>query len=85
MRIRNIKLLRIVACVCVLLPILYILFNWGDGHAKARDFVSSRLTGGVNNQPRETPKLVEGKWEDVLTGVKVANEVPFYRSWELRT
>lgn len=61
MRIRNIKLLRIVACVCILLPILYIIFNWGDGHAKqARDFVNARLTGGANNKPRETPKLVEG-------------------------
>lgn len=63
MRIRNIKLLRIVACVCILLPILYIIanFNWGDGHAKARDFVNARLSGGANNKPRETPKLVEGK------------------------
>lgn len=45
--------------MCILLPILYILFNWGSSK-QAQEFYNARLSSGSNNKPRETPKLVEG-------------------------
>lgn len=62
MRITNVKVLRVLVCSCILLPILYIIFTWNDAPSKAKDFYNSRISYSAR-RAKEMPKLVEGMYD----------------------
>lgn len=70
MRVSNIRsgrIFRLVLCLLVILPLLYLLANWSDHHKRVREAYHSRFGGAkfshqrLENRPREVPKLVEGE------------------------
>lgn len=65
MRVRNVRSLRILLCLCLLLPILYIIISFARDqqkhqHINNQDFRNSKLTG--LNQGKDVPILVDGKF-----------------------
>ncbi|XP_055711285.1 N-acetylgalactosaminyltransferase 7 [Phlebotomus papatasi] len=61
MRITNLRkgrIARIAACVFILVPLLYLLLTWSDGHKRAKAVLQSRF--GALTRPKEVPRLIEG-------------------------
>lgn len=71
MRVSNIRsgrICRLVLCLLVILPLLYLLANWSDHHKRVQEAYHARFGGAkfshqrLENRPREVPKLVEGEF-----------------------
>lgn len=63
MRITNLRkgrIARIAACVFILVPLLYLLLTWSDGHKRAKAVLQSRF--GALTRPKEVPRLIEGEF-----------------------
>lgn len=68
MRISNIRNGRIcrLALLLILLPLLYLLITWSDGHKRVQEVYQAKFGTGrrhyqrLEGRPKEIPVLVEG-------------------------
>lgn len=57
---RRNRCLRVVAILCFIVPIVYLLLSWyGDGPNTVRNVIQSKYS---SNKKREAPKLITGKF-----------------------